>query len=303
MSSIKTALSLLKTPGKMIFPIADKGLLNWIPDEQYLKLAYRMQMGKKLDLKNPQTFNEKLQWLKLNNRKPIYKRMVDKYEVKQYVSSIIGNEYIIPTIGLWENVKDIDLNSLPRKFVLKCTHDSGSVIVCKDKDEFNWEAAKVKLQRHLTKNIYWFGREWPYKNLKPRIIAEPLLEDSINNEVRDYKLFCFNGIVRCFKIDFDRFIEHHANYYDRNDNLLKIGEEICPPVFDKLIYIPKEMPSLIKLAEKLSASIPFLRADFYVVDGKVYFGELTFYPASGFGPFIFDGNDELLGSWLRLPVK
>ena len=287
----------------MILPLADKGFFNWMPDKKYLQFAYRLYMDNRLDLDHPQTFNEKLQWLKLYDRNPLYTKMVDKYEAKGYVASVIGSEYIIPTTGLWESVDDIDPDILPDQFVLKCTHDSGSIILCKDKSQFDWEGAKKTLRNHLRKNIYWFGREWPYKNVKPRIIAEPYLEDPQNGELRDYKFFCFDGEVKCFKIDFDRFTDHKANYYSKEKELLRIGEVICPPDFSKTLEMPEELSAMITLAEKLSSSIPFLRTDFYDVNGRIYFGELTFFPASGFGPFAFKDNDKLLGSWIRLPAR
>ena len=300
MSKIQTVIGLIKTPRKLIIPLADNGFLNWIPDKAYLKLAYYCQMDKALDLRNPLTFNEKLQWLKLYDRNPLYPELVDKYLVKKYVEKKIGPQYIIPTYGIWNTPDEIPFAKLPSQFVLKCTHDSGSVIICKDKSTFDIEQAKVKLHNYLNRSIFWFGREWPYKNAKPRIIAEKYMVDTETEELRDYKFFCFNGIVKCYKVDFDRFKSHHANYYDER-KLLKIGEEVCPPDFSRKIKLPDSLSEMKRLAETLSQGIPFLRVDFYYVNGEVFFGELTFFPASGFGKFIFKGNDELLGSWLKLP--
>ena len=301
MSKLSTAIRLLKSPREMLLPLADNGLFNWVPDKQYLEIVYYWQMGKRLDLKNPCTFNEKMQWLKLFNRNPLYTTMVDKDAVKGYVASIIGKEYIVPTIGKWSNANDISIDTLPNQFVLKCTHDSGSIIVCKDKNEFNLEDAKKKLHKHLKKNTFWFGREWPYKTANPQIIAEPYLQDRATNELRDYKFFCFGGTVKCFKVDFDRFTCHRANYYD-GKRLLRIGECACPPDFGRVISLPKNLLKMEQLAEELAGSLPFVRVDFYNVDGHIYFSELTFYPNSGFGKFIFEGNDELLGSWIDLPI-
>ena len=277
------------------------GITNLLSDKAFLKLTYRIHFGEKLDLDNPLTFNEKLQWLKLYNRKPEYRRMVDKQAAKQYVASIIGDEYIIPTLGVWDKFEDIDFNLLPNQFVLKCTHDSGSVVICKDKRTFDYKKAKARINRGLKNDLFWFGREWPYKGLKRQIIAEKYMKDAGTSELRDYKFFCFNGVAKCYKVDFDRFIGHKANYFTPNGELMKIGEQVCPPDFSKELPTPANLETMKKLATKLSETHPFLRADFYDVDGKVYFGELTFYPASGFGKFIFKGNDELLGSWIKLP--
>ena len=277
------------------------GVYNRMSDERFLKKAFKVIMKKKLNLDNPQTFNEKLQWLKLYDRKPIYTTMVDKYEVKKYVASIIGEEYVIPTLGIWERFDDIDFDALPNRFVLKCTHDSGGLAICTDKSKFDKLSAKKKLERSLQRNFYWVGREWPYKNVKPRIIAEEYMEDTGIAELRDYKFFCFGGVAKCYKVDFDRFIAHKANYFTVDGKQMKLGEKICPPDFDKTISIPANIGKMKEFAEKLSEAQPFLRTDFYDVDGKVYFGELTFYPANGFGRFIDEENDKLLGSWIKLP--
>lgn len=272
-----------------------------LSDKTYLSIKYKSKFGKRLDWENPKSFNEKLQWLKLYDRKPIYTTMVDKYEVKKYVASIIGEEYIIPTLGVWERFEDIDFSKLPDQFVLKCTHDSGGLVICKDKKRLDVEAARKKINRCLKKNFYWLGREWPYKNVKPRIIAEKYMEDTGTGELRDYKFFCFGGQARCAKIDFDRFIEHHANYFDIEGNLLPFGEESYPPDENRVINFPENMPTMVRLSEILSKETPFLRADFYDVNGDVYFGELTFFPYSGFEKFTNDDWDYQLGSWIKLP--
>lgn len=305
MSKFSTFKKILKNKNAVKIAIFNNlvhsGLTNIIPDKLFLKLSYRIKVGERLNLKNPRTFNEKLQWLKLYDRKPIYKKMVDKYEAKKYVASIIGDEYIIPTLGVWDKFEDIDFDSLPNQFVLKCTHDSASVVICKDKEKFDYNEAKKHIEHCLEKDLFWFGREWPYKGLKRRIIAEKYMEDSTTSELRDYKFFCFGGVAKCYKVDFDRFVEHRANYFSTDGDVLKIGEEAFPPDFDKSITVPMNLDNMKEFAEKLSAVQPFLRADFYDVNGKVYFGEMTFYPASGFGKFIYNGNDELLGSWIELP--
>lgn len=284
--------------------LAILGFYNNLDDEIYLKRKYKACIGKELNLDNPQTFNEKLQWLKLHDRKPEYTTMVDKYAVKKYVADIIGEEYIIPTLGVWDAPDDIDFDKLPDQFVLKCNHNSGTgMYICKDKSKLDINKVKRELRKGLKQDYYLTGREWPYKNVKRRIIAEKYLSDAQTNDLYDYKFFCFGGEVRCFKVDFDRFIEHHANYYDKAGNILKFGEADLPPIYDKNIKMPKNIDKMVELAEKLTAQQPFLRADFYDANGKIYFGELTFFPASGFGKFTSEEWDLKLGEWIKLPDK
>lgn len=278
-------------------------LLRLIPDKYYLKLKYKNKTGKKLNLDAPVTFNEKLQWLKLNDRNSIYTAMVDKYNVKEYVSRIIGKQYIIPTIGVFDSFSDIDFKILPNQFVIKCTHDSGGLVVVDDKENFDINLARKKINSYLKTNYYYRGREWPYKNVKPRILVEKYMIDKKTNELRDYKFFCFNGTVKFFKVDFNRFIKHQANYYDRNATLLRFGEATCPPDYKKEIIMPNNLKKMIQLAEKLSDGIPFVRVDFYDVNGGIYFGEMTFFPASGFGKFIPEEWDAIIGDMLKLPTK
>ena len=272
-------------------------------DELYLKLKFCVRMKKRLNLKAPQTFNEKLQWLKIYDHKPAYTTMVDKYAAKKYVAEKIGEEHIIPTLGVWDKFDDIDFDKLPDKFVLKCTHDSGGLVICKDKGTLDISAARKRINRSLQNDYYLYGREWPYKDVPRKIIAEKYMEDNTLHELRDYKFFCFGGQVKCFKVDFDRFIEHHANYFDRDGNLLEFGEVVCPPVYERKIDLPKTLPKMIEFAEQLSNGIPFLRADFYDVNGKIYFGELTFFPASGLGEFVPKEWDLKLGEWIHIPQK
>lgn len=269
-------------------------------DKTYSQYLFNLEFGRKIDFEHPLTFNEKIQWLKIYDRNPQYSLMVDKFEVKKRVAQIIGDEYVIPVIGVWDSFDEIDFDLLPDRFVLKTTHDSGGIVICQDKKKFNVELARQEINWHLKRNFYWIGREWPYKNVRPRIIVEEYLEDSKLNELRDYKFFCFNGKVRCFKTDFDRYKQHRANYYDKNGNIINVGEVLCPPDYSRNIALPSGMELMIELAEKIAFISPFLRVDFYEVDGKVYCGELTFYPNAGFGKFIDDKSDDLLGSWLDL---
>lgn len=273
-------------------------LTKLIPDSLYLKHRFKKNMGYKLDLKHPTTFNEKIQWLKLHDRKPEYTTMVDKYAAKEYVSERVGSEYIIPTLGVWNHFDDIDFDKLPNQFVLKCTHDSGGLVICKDKSQLNLTAAKEKLEASLKHNYYWSGREWPYKNVPPRIIAEQYMAD----DLRDYKMFCFDGAPRMTLVCSERFTEEglKEDFYDEAWNHLSIrrpGHENASFRVER----PKQYELMKTLAEKLSEKIPFSRIDFYEIDEKVYFGEITFYPASGFEGFTPDEWDLKLGNWIKLP--
>ena len=276
-------------------------LSRLIPDRIYLQIVYFRHFKKFIDFDNPKTFNEKIQWLKLNYRKEEYTNLVDKYRVKQYITKLIGEEYVIPTLGVWKNVDDIDFKSLPEKFVLKCNNDSGGIVICKNKKDFDEVKAKSFLKERLKNNGYWYGREWPYKNVKPCIIAEKYMEDSISKDLKDYKFFCFNGSMEFFDIDIDRFIEHRSNYYDRNGNFLPFGKTYCPPDYTKKIEMPKNLDKMIELAETISHNTVLSRIDFYEIDGQVYFGEITFYPGSGFSPFTDEKWDYKLGDMIDLP--
>lgn len=273
------------------------------PDKTYLSLFYRLDMGKQLNWGNPKRYTEKLQWLKLYNRKPEYTQMVDKYAVKEYVAKIIGKEYIIPTLGVWDRVEDINFEELPNQFVLKTTHGGGGsgVVICNDKSVFNYEEAQKRLSESLDSDLYCTFREWPYKDVPRRIIAEQFLADESGTELKDYKFFCFNGVVKCFKVDFDRQSTHKANYYTPNWDLMPFGEEICPPDYSKKLSKPVNFEQMLSLASRLSRNIPFVRVDFYNVHGKIYFGEITFFPAAGFGRFTPEEWDEVFGSWITLP--
>ena len=285
---------------KIIEALNNRNFLKWVPDKIILKCIYREHFNKDLNFKNVNTFNEKLQWLKLNDRKDIYTTMVDKYEVKKYVANIIGEKYIIPTLRIYNSFNEIDFEKLPQKFVIKCTHDSGSTIVCKNKKKFDIQDAKKKINKALKNNYYYGGREWPYKNVAHKILIEKYIIDDRLGELRDYKIFCFNGKVKFFKIDFDRFSHHKANYYDRELNLLDFGEEVYPPDANKNIMIPKEIYKMFELAEALAKELKFARIDFYFTNEQIYFGEITFYPASGFGKFIPEIWDEKLGKMIEL---
>lgn len=261
-------------------------------------------MGRRLNLQNPQTFSEKLQWLKLYDRRPEYTTMVDKYAVKKYVSDKIGEQYIIPTLGVWESFDEIDFSKLPNQFVLKCTHDSGGLVICKNKNTFDIQDAKAKIEKSLKNNYYYSSREWPYKKVKPRIIAEEYMEDTQTSELRDYKFFCFNGKVKMLFIASDRQSKNEETKFDFFDIDFK---HIDVRNGHPNASVPPEKPSQFELmktlAEKLSVDIPQVRVDFYEVDGRVYFGEITFFHWGGFVPFEPSKWDKTFGDWIELPKK
>ncbi len=276
-------------------------LFAFIPDKQYLKLMYRIRIGKKLNLKNPQTFNEKLQWLKLYDRKWEYTMMVDKCEVKEYIADKIGKEYIIPTLGVWNSFDEIDFDKLPNQFVLKCTHDSGGLVICRDKKNLDMTATRKKIEKSRKSNFYWVGREWPYKNVKPRIIAEQYMEDSNDHELRDYKVYCFNGKAKFLYLS--KGLENHATARINYVNLDWTPAEFRRSdykEFEELPPKPEHLDNIIKLAEKLAQNHNFIRADFYEINKKVYFGELTFFPGNGFTPFTSNEDDLRMGQMLDL---
>lgn len=279
--------------------IIAKSLGKLIPDKQYLSIRYYITFKKRINWKKPKGFNEKLQYLKINYRDRELTNYVDKYEVRKHVKDVIGEEYLIKCIGVWDAYDKIEFNALPNEFVLKCTHDSGSVVICSDKRTFDFNHAKSKLEECLKNDNFYGGREWPYKNVKPRIIAEELIK-SDDGDLKDYKFFCFNGKVKCFKVDFDRATDHHANYYDIEGKILPFGEKYFPPDKSKKIEIPNNLKDMEELAEKLAHGIPFVRIDFYDVDEKIYFGEMTFFPACGFEAFEPNEWDLKLGNWLDL---
>ena len=273
-----------------------------LPDKTFLKLKYRCYTGRKLNLNPPVLYTEKLQWLKLYNRNQLLSKLVDKYEVKDYVSKMIGEEYIIPTLGVWDRPEDIEWDKLPNQFVLKCTHDSGGLVICRDKSKLDIIAAKKKLRKSLKNNFYMAGREWPYKNVHRRIIAEEYMEDESGYELKDYKFFCFNGRCEFFKVDFDRQKNHHANYFSRTCELMPFGEVVCPPDYNRKLEIPSNIDEMINEAELIAFSVnnAFVRVDLYNINGHIYFGEITFYPGSGFVKFEPEDWDKTFGDLIKL---
>ena len=301
-------LMYIKSPKKVKNVLIQKYLykLN-LSDEKHIKIEYKNIFGKDLNLENPQTFNEKLQWLKLNDRKDIYTTMVDKYESKKYVADLIGEEYIIPTLGIYDKFEDINFKDLPNQFVIKCTHDSGGLSICRDKRTFNIKEAKKKIEKSLKINFYRYHREWPYKNVKPRIIVEKYMEDTYNKEevgLIDYKFYCFNGEPEYLYVS--QGLENHLTaritFFDKNFNKAKFRRNDYR-AYDGDIKKPINFEKMKELARVLSKNMTFLRVDFYDLWGKIYFSELTFSPCGGL--MIFEPNeyDKKLGDLIKLPQK
>lgn len=276
-----------------------------VDDKTFLKNQYRCQMGERLDLDNPISFNQKLQWLKLYDRQDRYSVMTDKYTAKEYVRNIFGADCIIPTYGIYDSMDSIDFSTLPNKFVLKATQGSGNhdVIICKDKSILDLNVIRKRMEKSLSYNCYSCTAEWVYKNIKPRIIIEKLLEDSSQDDIVDYKFMCFNGRVKCTCVCTDRNSKGgmKMTIYDRDWNIMPF--ERSHPSEKTPIKKPVCYDNMITMAEQLSKDISFLRVDFYEVCGKYYFGEMTFYPASGFGKFQPQEWDNILGSWIELPKE
>lgn len=288
-------------PWYIFCSLGGHGLLNWMPDDMYLKLYYRGFMGEKLDLANPRTFNEKIQWLKIHDRNPLYCTLVDKYRVKPWVAERIGAEHVTKTYGCWERVEDIDFDLLPDKFVLKTNHDSGGVVVCRDKATFDVDAAMKTLKQHLDTSMYWYAREWPYKDVKPLVFAEEYLEAAApGGDLYDYKLFRFtDGRIVTLAMT-DRFTggELSETFFDDVWHALPVSEDGHPTRPD--LACPKSFEKMKALADRLGEGLPFVRVDFYESARGLYFGELTLYPKAGLESYEPPEWGETFGSWIDL---
>ena len=275
-----------------------------LPDKLYLTLLFRHRFGYWMDWNNPQTFNEKLQWLKLYYRKSIFTTMVDKYLVKQYISEKIGEEYVIPLLGVWNRPEDIDFNKLPNQFVLKCNHTSGvGLAICKDKNKFDIESAIRELNKGLKNNYYSFAREWPYKNVSKKIIAEKYMADKKQSSLNDYKFYCFGG-----KPKFLYYSSGLENHSTARITFLTLDWNRAP--FQRTDYKqhetlpskPSKFNEMVSIAEKLSVGLPFVRVDLFQINDDIYFSELTFYPCAGYMKFNPKRYDKIVGDYLNLSV-
>lgn len=304
MSKVSTAFRLIKeNPGEFKASIV-KIFSPMLSDKRYLSLMFRYRMGYDIDWENPKSYSEKLQWLKLNDRNPLYTKLVDKYEVKQYVTERIGDSYVAKTLGVWDSPQEVDFQGLPQRFVLKTTHGGGNsgVIICKDKTIIDEEKLRHALALSMGQDLYRDSREWPYKDVKRRIIAEEYLEDKETGELRDYKFFCFNGEVKALFVATERQTrkEPFFNFFDREFNSLELRQgHPCAPVPPAKPVLFEEM---VSIAEKLSADMPHVRVDLYQANGQIYFGEFTFYHFGGMVHFEPESWDKCFGDWLTLPV-
>lgn len=296
----------LKNPKLVLQKLLSSSLFNKMDDETYLKLRWKINMGTQLDLSNPVTFNEKIQWLKLNDRKEYYPLLVDKYEAKKWTEKIIGQKYIIPTFGIWNSFDEIRFDELPRQFVLKCTHDSGGLAVCRNKEKFNVGEVEKKIRKSMKRNYFFGGREWPYKNVKPRIIAEKFMSDGRTDTtgLTDFKFFCFNGKPKFIYIS--QGLECHdtagISFYDLKGNKLPFKRTDYRPIPGENYILPDNFKEMVSIAEKLAINVnaPFIRVDLYEIKGDIYFSEITFSPCSGFIPFDPVEFDKKLGDLIDL---
>ena len=279
-------------------------MVQFVPDELFIKLKYYHHFKKMPNLKEPKTYNEKLQWLKLHDHRAEYMNMVDKYEAKKLIAGIIGDQYIIPSYGVWDSFEEINFDDLPDQFVLKTTHDCGGVIICKDKRKFDKEAAKAFLEKHMAYNYYYEGREWPYKNVKPRILAEKYMENTRSGDLKDYKVFAFDGTAKALFVASDRQNKNEEtkfDFYDMQFNHLEIKNG--HPNSNKKAEKPVTLALMKTISEVISKGYPHIRVDFYEVNGQLYVGELTLFHFSGFVPFEPDSWDYEFGKWISLPNK
>lgn len=282
--------------------LTELGLTNMMSDRRFLQIKYKREFNKELSFNRPATFNEKLQWLKLYDRKPEYTVMVDKYKVREYIAEKIGDQYLIPLIGVWDSPDEIDFNALPNQFVIKCNHNSGlGMCICADKSKHQFKKIKKGLKRGLKQDYYLTGREWPYKDVPRKIIAEQFLKED-EGGLTDYKIHCFNGVPRVVLVCRDRFTKSGLteDFYTTEWDLMPVKR---PNIPNSIIPLkkPEKIDEMLALASKLSENIPFLRVDFYYFEGKIYISELTFFPASGFSPFDPEEWDKTFGEWLELP--
>lgn len=273
----------------------------FLSDKSFIRLKYRLKMGRALNLSNPRTFTEKIQWLKLFWRDELATQCCDKYEVRKLVQSRIGPEFLNELYGAYHRVQDIDLKKLPDSFVLKVNHGSGQQILCKDKKSTDWNHAFTLLECWLKENHYYHAREWGYKNVHPRIICERYLEEN-GSSLTDYKFYCYNGVPRFVEVHKDRFAGRKKNTYDMNWNLMEFRKGRSSPIPGESAKPPR-FTHMFDCAAELSKGFPFVRVDLYCIEGKVIFGELTLYPGSGLERFRPDSYDWLFGSYLKLPLR
>ena len=301
MSRIAVLKNILSGKTGLFYLLGLKGFFKGMDDEKYLKRMYKSKFKIPLDLEHPKTYTAKLQWLKLHDRKDIYTVYADKVAVRDYIAEKLGEDYLVPIFGVYNNVDEIDWNLLPQRFVLKCSHGSGCNIICTDKSNLDVKNAKTKLTAWMNHSWFWFGREWAYKNITPRIICERFIESSQGETPNDYKFLCFNGEPRLMQLHMNRYKSNYTmDYYDMNWNKTEIskrGTAVSEESAPKL----KNFERMKEIARFLAKDTYFSRIDFYDVDGKIYFGEITFFPTSGFSPFDNYEDDLMMGNYICLP--
>jgi len=273
---------------------------HFFPDFFVVKIQYRAITRQKLSLNNPLLFNEKLQWLKLYGQEIDCSNLADKYEVREYISNVIGDEYLIPLYGVWNTFDEIPFDKLPNEFVLKCTHDCGSIYICREKYSMDMDNVSKYFRKRLAYNYYWNTREKQYKNIKPRIIAEKLMIDESGGDLKDYKIFCFNGKPKIIQVDFDRFTNHKRNFYSLEWDYQPLSVKF-PTDPNVIIQKPKCLDLMLELARKLSIGKTHVRVDLYVINSKIYFGELTFIHGGGYEIFDPPEWNRIFGDWIKLP--
>ena len=280
------------------FALARRGAFRWMGDRAFLRLQYRLKRRKPLRLDPPQTYGEKLQWLKLYDRQPVYTQMADKIAARDFVAARVGESYLIPEIARYDRAEDVDWAALPRRFALKCAHGSSANILCRDKEALDIPAAQKKITAWMRRNWFWASREWPYKNIPHRILVEKFLE-SETDVPRDYKILCFSGEPKCIIVDFDRYTHHTRNYYDLNWQRLPVINR--HPNYEGEVPPPKCLDEMLSVARALSRGVPHLRVDLYEVDGRVYFGEMTFFHGYGMEEYRPESFEYEMGGWIALP--
>lgn len=296
----------IKEPRRIVLFLNSIGFLKFLPDKIWIKIMYRIKLGRPLNLKNPVTYNEKLQWLKLNYHNPLYTQLADKYEVRKYISNKIGGKYLIPLIGVYDKFDDICFDRLPNQFVIKCTHDSGGLVICKNKRKLDIVQTKKKIEKSLKRNYYNVSREWVYKDIKPRIIIEKYMENENKSGLIDFKFFCFNGTPKFLYVS--EGLEDHStakiSFLNMDFQLESFRRKDYRPFNDiSEVFKPVNYDKMVELAGELSENFPFVRVDFYEIKGKIYFSEFTFFPCSGMLPFEPEEWDRIIGNWLTLPEK
>lgn len=299
MKKIKKIINYITHPKETLVYMMNKNFFFFIPDKIYLKWKYKLIIGKKLDLDNPKLLSEKLQWLKLYNRKNIYTQMVDKYEARDYIKNRVDEKYLIPVIGVYDNFDDINFDKLPSKFVMKCTHDSGGLVICKNKNNLNIAAARKKINKCLKRKYFYVHREWPYKNVKPRIVIEKLLENKNKEDLIEYNFFCFDGKPKIISVCHgDKEKNRYNDFYDINFKKLQL--KCIYNTSDKIFEKPNKLKEMINIAVLLSKDIPCLRVDLYLCNNKIYVGELTFSHFAGFTQFEPQKYETILGNYIKI---